>query len=57
MKGHSGTVELLLGKGASTEAIDKNNYTPLHLAARNGHIDTAELLLGKGPQVQTLRDG
>ena len=44
--GHTDTVELLLGEGASIESRDGYNYTPLHLAVENGHFDTVELLLG-----------
>ena len=48
--GHTDTVELLLQKGASIEAMgkDKNTGTPLHLFARSGNAVMVELLLKKG---------
>ena len=41
-------MELLLRKGASTEAMNGYNNTPLHLAAWSGHTGLMELLLDKG---------
>ena len=35
--GHVSVVELLLGSGASTEAIGNGNCTPLHLAVCAGY--------------------
>ena len=46
------TVRLLLSKGASIEATNKDNYTPLHRAAQSGHISTVELLLSKGASIE-----
>ena len=48
--GHTDTVELLLKKGASIEAVDKdkNAGNPLHLFARSGNTAMVELLLQKG---------
>ena len=40
-------VKLLLERGARIEAIDENNNTPLHLAARKGYTGMVDLLLGK----------
>ena len=53
-KGHTGIVELLLGKGASIEAINGDGNTPLHLAAEHGHTGVVELLLGKGASVEPM---
>ena len=52
--GHVGVVEVLLGKGASIEARQKNNWTPLHLAAQNGHVGVVEVLLGNGASIEAL---
>ena len=38
-------MELLLQKGASTEATDSFNNTPLHLAIRSQNTSLVELLL------------
>ena len=63
--GNTSTVELLLSKGASIEVTNKDNNTPLHLAAarntrdstalsgRNrSYISTVELLLSKGASIE-----
>ena len=42
-------VELLLGKGASIDAMNEYNYIPLNLEIRNRHTGIVELLLGKAP--------
>ena len=34
-----------LQKGADLHAVDKNDYTALHLAAREGNADGCELLI------------
>ena len=52
--GHTGIVELLLGKGASIVAINTSGNTPLHHAAFNGHTGTVELLLGKGASMEAI---
>ena len=54
-RGHSGIAELLLGKGASTEAINKDNNTPLQLAIGGGYINIVELLLGKGASTEAIK--
>ena len=43
--GHKDIVQLLLGKGALTEVMNKDGNTPLHLAARGGYHTLMELLL------------
>ncbi|KAL7928882.1 ankyrin repeat-containing domain protein [Trichoderma chlorosporum] len=45
------TVELLLNRGASTEAQDNNGLTALHLAGHHGYMDIAQLLLNEGADV------
>ena len=48
------TVELLLSKGASVEAVDEFNNTPLHAAASRGLNSIVELLLSKGASVEAM---
>ena len=45
-------VLLLLTKGASIEAIDNSNHTPLHHAVRNCQTNTVRLLLTKGASIE-----
>ena len=45
--GNTGMVELLLRNSASIETMDKENNTPLHLAAQNGHIGIVQLIENK----------
>ena len=47
-------VHLLLEKGGSIDAINKNDCTPLHLAVREGHTSIAKLLLKKGAPTEAL---
>lgn len=47
-KGDTESVRLLLEKGATIEAKDRDGSTPLALAAYFRHADTARLLLAKG---------
>ena len=49
--GHTGTVELLLGKDASIGALNHYGNTPLHLAAQNNHFDTVQLLKNKAAEL------
>ena len=49
-----GTMEPLLTKGASIEAMDRDNHTPLHLVAKNGYSSTIELLLGIGTSIEAV---
>jgi ankyrin repeat protein len=46
------TVELLIEKGASVNALTTDNTTPLHLASENGNSETVELLIKKGASVK-----
>ena len=42
-RGYKDIVQLLVEEGALIEAMDNDNATSLHLAARNGHTRTVEL--------------
>ena len=55
--GHTGVVELLLRKGAQTEARDKDNNTLLHLATKGGYTGTVELLVRKHAQTESIDKG
>ena len=46
--GNTGEVELLLGKGASIEAMNKDCNTLIHLAAQNRHSHLLQLLNKSG---------
>ena len=50
--GHEDTVQLLLSKGALTEAMNSSYETALHGAASSGHTRTVELLLSKGALIE-----
>ena len=50
--GYNDVAELLLGKGASINSLNKYNNTPLHLAASNGHTSMVELLLMEGALIE-----
>ena len=39
------TVKLLISRGAVVDACTSDQYTPLHIAAKEGHDDLAHLLL------------
>lgn len=41
------TVELLLDHGADPSMQTVDNYTPLHIAAKDGHEDIARILLAR----------
>ena len=46
--GHTSVAELLVGKGAIIDAINKDSKNPKQMAAQSGHTDTVELLTRKG---------
>ncbi|CZR50156.1 uncharacterized protein PAC_00028 [Phialocephala subalpina] len=48
--GHETVVRLLLENGATLEAADREQQTPLLLAAKNGHKAVIQLLLNKGAE-------
>ena len=50
-KGRKDAVVLLLEKGASVDAQDKNGYTALHWASWNGHLEVVGTLLDRGASV------
>ena len=39
MHGHDSIVKTLLRRGAHIESMDRNRFTPLHLAAFKGHME------------------
>jgi ankyrin repeat protein len=41
-------VKKLIARGADVHAVDKDGFTPLHLAAMSGYADKAKALLGSG---------
>ncbi|MCG8340163.1 MAG: ankyrin repeat domain-containing protein [Cytophagales bacterium] len=51
-KGDLAAVRALLEKGATVDARDERNRTPLHWAAKGGHRDVAELLIENGAKVE-----
>jgi len=53
-RGRTDTVAMLIDMGASIEARDIGDRTPLHLTASHGHLDTAALLLARGAVVSAL---
>jgi ankyrin repeat protein len=52
--GHETVVTLLLEKGATLDAKDKQSYSPLHLAVSRGHVSITEQLLNAGAEVDVL---
>lgn len=44
-------VQLLLGKGADTKAVDGKQWTVLYGAARLCGVESTKLRLGRGPDV------
>jgi ankyrin repeat protein len=57
--GARASAELLLDRGADTEAVTKNFLAnmPLHAAAAGGHRDICELLLDRGANVNARQHG
>ena len=51
----AGVAQLLLDNGADIEALDNNEESPLHLAARWGRLDIAKALL-QGQEITTPSD-
>ncbi|GMT04973.1 hypothetical protein PENTCL1PPCAC_27147, partial [Pristionchus entomophagus] len=55
-EGQTDTLRLMLGINPDyVNAVDKDNYTPLHRAAYNDHVETVKLLLqnGANPEART----
>ena len=53
--GAPGVISSLISRGADVNAVDKGNWTALHLAARNGHVEAMRLLLDAGTRTD-VRD-
>jgi len=47
-------VELLLAHGANPNALDDENNTPLHVAAKGDRVEVADMLIRKGVNVNAL---
>jgi len=52
--GEATIVKQLLEKGANIEAVDGNEWTPLHVASENGHEAVVQLLLKKGANIEAV---
>ena len=50
------SVGVELGKGVDPNRKNRDNLTPLHLAARQGHLEIARLLLEKGADPNRMQD-
>lgn len=50
-RGHKDTVNSLIQKGASINALDKDGKTPLYRSCENGRLKIVQLLLNKGVDV------
>lgn len=53
-KGDEAVVQLLLDRGAATEAVDNSGRTPLSWAAEKGHEAVVQLLLDRGAALGTV---
>ncbi|KAI8923478.1 hypothetical protein BC831DRAFT_470839 [Entophlyctis helioformis] len=51
LRGHAGTVQLLLAGGADAQACDAHGWTALHNAASQGHLDVVRLIADAGVSV------
>ncbi|KAK1734262.1 ankyrin repeat domain-containing protein [Skeletonema marinoi] len=49
-KGHVDVVRQLIESGATVNAKDNGENTPLHWACSNGHMDVAKLLIENGAE-------
>lgn len=57
-RGHEDTVNALLQKGASINALDRDGKTPLYRSCENGRVKIVQLLLTYGVDVNLCdRDG
>jgi len=54
-KGHRDIVQLLLEKGANTEAALDYGATALHISAQNGHPEVVKLLLDNSANIEATR--
>jgi len=56
MSGATGTVKLLLDRGADVNLADSRGRTPVILAVAEGHSEVVDILLKKGANVHTRTD-
>lgn len=56
-RGHADIVALLLRHDAPVDVTDKDNSTPLQLAARHKHSDCVRLLLAFGANIRAVNEG
>jgi hypothetical protein len=52
-KNHTDVMEVLLHTGATVDAVDKYDFTPLHLACFNGHENAVRMLLTYGARTDS----
>ena len=45
---------MLIQNGADVNALNKEDYTPLHCSAREAHVDVAKVLIRNGVDVNAL---
>ena len=53
---HTNVAKFLIKNGATINAIDKDENTPLHLAAMSGNIGIANILIENGADVNARKD-
>jgi hypothetical protein len=56
-RGDDGVARILLDRGASVHAVDNQQQTALHLAAKNGHKKYMELLLAHEGDLEVRGEG
>ena len=50
--GRAEVASLLLERGASVDAVDRDGLAPLHAACKEGHPDAARVCLGHGADIE-----
>ena len=54
LRGNREVAEVLCGRGADANAVNRGGSRPLHLAARTGDAEIVELLLARGAELNAL---